>query len=51
MKCVFIISFLLDIFFVYVDKVFIKYVNKFFRNVGFISDYYNEDEMDMIVLL
>lgn len=50
MKCVLIISSLPDILFVHADKAFIKHVNKLSRNAGFISDYHNEDEMDMTAL-
>lgn len=50
MKCVLIINSLPDILFVHADKAFIKHVNKLSRNAGFISDYHNEDEMDMTAL-
>lgn len=43
MKCVLIISLLFDIIFIYVDKVFIKYINNILFKVGFIGEDYNED--------
>lgn len=43
MKCILIISLLFDIIFIYVDKVFIKYINNILFKVGFIDEDYNED--------